>query len=69
MRAWHVIGESSAESRFEALRSDTTPLVGRDEEIELLLRRWAAGEGRQWSGGTDLGRARDRQVAPGGGAG
>ena len=36
-------------SRFEALRSGTTPLVGRDEELELLLRRWQqakAGEGR-----------------------
>jgi predicted ATPase len=28
------------ESRFEALRSVTTPLVGRDEEIDLLARRW-----------------------------
>jgi predicted ATPase len=36
-------------SRFEALRSGTTPLVGRDEEIELLIRRWQqarTGEGR-----------------------
>jgi class 3 adenylate cyclase/tetratricopeptide (TPR) repeat protein len=47
-RAWRVIGESGA-SRFEALRSDTTPLIGRDEEFELLLRRWhqaKAGDGR-----------------------
>jgi tetratricopeptide (TPR) repeat protein len=28
------------ESRFEALRTTTTPLIGRDEEIDLLLRRW-----------------------------
>jgi predicted ATPase len=28
------------ESRFEALRTATTPLVGRDEELALLLRRW-----------------------------
>ena len=28
------------ESRFEALRTVTTPLVGRDEELDLLLRRW-----------------------------
>jgi hypothetical protein len=37
-------------SRFEALRgSALTPLVGRDEEIDLLLRRWArvkAGDGQ-----------------------
>ena len=48
-RAWRVIGESDAASRFEALRSDATPLVGRDEELELVLRRWQqakAGEGR-----------------------
>jgi AAA ATPase domain len=36
-------------SRFEALRSGATPLVGRDEELELLIRRWEqakSGEGR-----------------------
>src|ERR1700736_2835990 len=47
--AWRVIGESAVLSRFEALRSGTTPLVGRDEELDLLLRRWQqakAGEGR-----------------------
>ena len=33
-------GASAVESRFEALRTATTPLVGRDEEIDLLLRRW-----------------------------
>jgi class 3 adenylate cyclase/tetratricopeptide (TPR) repeat protein len=38
--AWQVLGAGAAESRFEALRASTTPLVGRDEEIELLLRRW-----------------------------
>jgi class 3 adenylate cyclase len=48
-RAWRVLGESATTSRFEALRSGRTPLVGRDEEIELLLRRWAqttTGDGR-----------------------
>jgi class 3 adenylate cyclase len=39
-RAWRVIGESGVVSRFEALRSGTTPLVGRAEELDLLLRRW-----------------------------
>ena len=38
--AWQVLGASTAESRFEALRGTTTPLVGRDEETDLLLRRW-----------------------------
>jgi predicted ATPase len=41
---------SAVASRFEALRgSALTPLVGRDEEIDLLLRRWArakAGDGQ-----------------------
>ena len=48
-RAWRVIGESEVLSRFEALRSGAMPLVGRDEEVELLFRRWQqakAGEGR-----------------------
>jgi class 3 adenylate cyclase/predicted ATPase len=39
-RAWRVIGESGVLSRFEALRSEATPLIGRDEELDLLLRRW-----------------------------
>jgi class 3 adenylate cyclase len=38
--AWQVLGASAAESRFEALRATTTPLVGRGEEIDLLMRRW-----------------------------
>jgi class 3 adenylate cyclase/tetratricopeptide (TPR) repeat protein len=42
MRRWQVLGESVVASRFEALRgSKLTPLIGRDEEIDLLLRRWA----------------------------
>ena len=48
-RAWRVIGDSGVLSRFEALRSDSTPLVGRDEELEMLLRRWQQakdGDGR-----------------------
>jgi class 3 adenylate cyclase/tetratricopeptide (TPR) repeat protein len=48
VRVWSAVRKSSVESRFEALRTATTPLVGREEEIELLMRRWAqakAGEG------------------------
>jgi len=47
--AFRVVRESPAGSRFEALRTDETPLVGREEEIELLGRRWAqakSGAGR-----------------------
>jgi class 3 adenylate cyclase len=42
MRGWQVLGESGVASRFEALRGAAlSPLIGRDEEIDLLLRRWA----------------------------
>jgi class 3 adenylate cyclase len=48
--AWQVLRPSAVASRFEALRgSALTPLIGRDAEIELLLRRWArakAGDGQ-----------------------
>ena len=48
--AWQVLGTSGVESRFEAQHeSKPTPLFGREEEIELLLRRWRSatqGEGR-----------------------
>src|SRR5215472_10893626 len=48
--AWQVLRSSAVASRFEALRGSTlTPLIGRDEEIDLLLRRWArvkAGDGQ-----------------------
>ncbi len=48
-RGWRVVGQSGVLSRFEALRSEATPLVGRDEELDLLVRRWQhakSGEGR-----------------------
>jgi class 3 adenylate cyclase/tetratricopeptide (TPR) repeat protein len=48
--AWQVLRTSGVASRFEAQHeSKLTPLFGRDEEIELLLRRWrgvSQGEGR-----------------------
>jgi hypothetical protein len=41
-RAWRALRASSVESRFEALcASGLTALVGREEESELLLRRWS----------------------------
>jgi class 3 adenylate cyclase/tetratricopeptide (TPR) repeat protein len=47
---WQVLRPSTLTSRFEALRgSALTPLVGPDEEIDLLLRRWRrikAGDGQ-----------------------
>ena len=48
--AWQVLRPSALASRFEALHgSALSPLVGRDEETELLLRRWLrakAGDGQ-----------------------
>jgi len=42
VEAWQVRGETAGVSRFEARRpaGELTLLVGRQEEIELLLRRW-----------------------------
>jgi class 3 adenylate cyclase len=38
---WRVAGEAASESRFEAHRAQRlTPLVGRDDEVEILTRRW-----------------------------
>jgi hypothetical protein len=50
VRAWAALHLSSAEGRFEAMHAaGLTELVGRGEELELLLRRWSkakAGEGQ-----------------------
>ncbi len=41
VQAWRVVGETVAESRFDATHATgITPLVGREEEIGLLLNRW-----------------------------
>ncbi len=42
LRAWAVLRAGFAESHFEAMHAaGLTALVGREEECELLLRRWA----------------------------
>jgi class 3 adenylate cyclase/predicted ATPase len=44
-----VLSESAATSRFEALHAKPTKLIGREEELALLQRRWSQignGEGR-----------------------
>ena len=50
IRAWAALRASSVEGRFEALHAiGLTALVGREEELEILLRRWArakTGEGQ-----------------------
>ena len=62
--AWTALRESSAEGRFEAFHaSGLTELVGREEELDLLLRRWSktkAGEGQAvlLSGEAGIGKSR-----------
>ena len=64
VRAWVVVRASSVESRFEALHTTgVATLVGRDEEVELLMRRWKqakTGEGRAVliSGEPGIGKSR-----------
>ena len=60
---FQVGGEGRAEGRFEALRGrHVTPLVGRANELAILMRALALGARGRRSGGAALGRARDRQV-------
>jgi class 3 adenylate cyclase/predicted ATPase len=64
VRAWAALRPTSVESRFEALHaSGLTDLVGREEELELLLRRWSkakTGEGQAvlLSGEAGIGKSR-----------
>ena len=63
-RAWSALRPSSVDSRFEALHaSGLTALAGREEEFDLLLRRWAkmkSGEGQVvlLSGEAGIGKSR-----------
>ena len=64
VRAWAALRPASVESRFEALHaSGLIDLVGREEELELLLRRWSkakTGEGQVvlLSGEAGIGKSR-----------
>jgi class 3 adenylate cyclase/predicted ATPase len=64
VRGWVALRPGSAEGRFEAFHaSGVTDLVGREEEIELLLRRWSkakTGEGQVvlLSGEAGIGKSR-----------
>jgi class 3 adenylate cyclase/predicted ATPase len=68
VRVYWVHGASAAESRFEAATaSGLTPLVGRDGEIDLLLRRWEQareGEGQVvlLAGEAGIGKSRITQA-------
>jgi class 3 adenylate cyclase/predicted ATPase len=64
VKAWAVLRPASVESRFEAMHaSGLTELIGREEELELLLRRWSkakSGEGQVvlLSGEAGIGKSR-----------
>ena len=64
IRAWSALRPASVESRFDALHATgLTELVGREEELELLLRRWSkvrTGEGQVvlLSGEPGIGKSR-----------
>ena len=64
VRAWRVVGEGVAESRFDARQAGAaTLLVGREHELGLLLDRWARakdGEGQVvlLSGEAGIGKSR-----------
>ena len=64
LKAWAALRASSVEGRFEALHgTGLTDLVGREEELELLLRRWSRaknGEGQVvlLSGEAGIGKSR-----------
>ena len=64
VRAWAALRPASVESRFDALHATgLTALVGRDEELDLLLRRWSkakTGEGQVvlLSGEPGIGKSR-----------
>ena len=64
VRAWAALRPASIESRFDALHAtELTELVGREEELDLLLRRWSkakTGEGQVvlLSGEPGIGKSR-----------
>jgi class 3 adenylate cyclase/tetratricopeptide (TPR) repeat protein len=45
VQAFRVLRESGISNRFEALRSEAAPLIGRDEELDLLQQRWELAKG------------------------
>jgi class 3 adenylate cyclase len=58
VRAWAAVRASSAEGRFEAMHpGGLTALVGREEELELLLRRWSRAKSGEGPSGTRRQRA------------
>src|ERR1700732_2370372 len=64
VRTWATLRASSVEGRFEALHTaGLTALVGREEELELLLRRWSRAKSGEGQVVPALWRGRYREVA------
>ncbi len=63
-QAWKVLGPSNAASRFEAAtRGSLYPMVGREQEVQLMINRWeqaCSGEGQVilLSGEPGIGKSR-----------
>ena len=68
LRLYQVTGAGAAQNRFDvSVQQGLTPLIGREEEVELLLRRWErakAGQGQVvlLSGEAGIGKSRLVQV-------
>ncbi len=68
VRLYNVTGEGAAQTRFDvSVQQGLTPLIGREEEVELLLRRWERAKGGDGqvvllSGEAGIGKSRLMQV-------
>lgn len=64
--AWHVVGESKVENRFEAASAGRlAQLVGRDHELRMIIERWdraATGHGQVVSLTAEAGLGKSRMV-------
>ncbi|HEV8711705.1 MAG TPA: adenylate/guanylate cyclase domain-containing protein [Candidatus Binatia bacterium] len=68
IEVYHVLGESGVQSRFEvAVSTGLTPLIGREQEVGLLLERWdrakeGSGQVVMLNGEPGIGKSRLLQV-------
>jgi class 3 adenylate cyclase/predicted ATPase len=66
VRCWRIVGETTAESRFEARHVVLAPLVGRWDELAFLLKRWhraTSGQGQVVLLGGEAGIGKSRLIA------